>query len=96
MTKVLPSPGVHKSDPIFVFCRSSPGYSISIDKANQKIMALDVSTSVDDPKQKVVFNINCSNLPDGTQYPGKTTLDAQAKNLKIVIENAGFKNAAGK
>jgi hypothetical protein len=70
--------------------------SVSIDKPNQKIMALDVSTSVDDPKQKVVFNITFSNLPDGTQYAGKTTLDAQAKNLKIVIENAGFKNAAGK
>jgi hypothetical protein len=70
--------------------------SMSIDKVNQKIMAVDVTTSVDDPKQKVIFNVTFSNLPDGTQYPGKTTLDAQAKDLKIVIENSGFKNAAGK
>jgi hypothetical protein len=57
-------------------------------------MALDVSTSVD--KEKVVFNISYDNLPDGTQYPGTTTLDAKAKDLKIVIVNSGFKNAAGK
>jgi len=51
---------------------------------------------VDDPSQKVIFNITYSNLPDGTQYAGSTTLDATAKNLKIVIVNSGFKNAAGK
>lgn len=70
--------------------------SISLDMPAKKIMAMDVSTSVENPKEKVVFNITYSNLPDGTQYPGKTTLDAQAKNLKIVIENSGFKNAAVK
>ena len=68
--------------------------SISVDKTNQKIMALDVSTSVDDPAQKVVFNITYSDLPDGTQYAGSTTLDAQAKQVKIVIVNSGFKKAA--
>jgi hypothetical protein len=70
--------------------------SISINKPSQKIMALDVSTSVDNPKEKVIFNITYSDLPDGTQYAGKTVLDAPEKSLKIVIENSGFKNAAGK
>ena len=90
-------------DPGKKFKLSFPGYNepgdllaISIDKVNQKIMAVDVTTSVDDPSQKVIFNITYNNLPDGTQYAGSTTLDATAKNLKIVIENSGFKNAAGK
>jgi len=69
--------------------------SISVDKENQKIMALDVSTSVDDPAKKVVFNITYDDLPDATQYAGSTTLDAQAKSVKIVIVNSGFKKAAG-
>ena len=67
--------------------------SISVDKENQKIMALEVSTSVDDPSQKVVFNITYNDLPDGTQYAGSTTLDAQAKQVKIVIVNSGHKKA---
>jgi hypothetical protein len=69
--------------------------SIAIDKEHQKLMALDVSTSVDNPSQKVLFNITYSNLPDGTQYPGNITLDAKAKNLKMVIVNSGFKKGAG-
>ena len=31
--------------------------SISIDKATQKLMSLDVSTYIDDPDKKVVFNV---------------------------------------
>jgi hypothetical protein len=70
--------------------------AVSINKPKQKIMAVDVSTSVDDSKEKVVFNITYSDLPDGTQYASKTTLNAPEKDLKIIIENSGFKNAAGK
>ena len=70
--------------------------SISVDKANQKLMAIDVSTYIDDPAQKVIFNVTYSDLPDGTQYEGSTTLDAQAKSLKIVIVNSGYKKAASK
>jgi len=70
--------------------------SISLNKPDQKLIALDVSTSVDDPKEKVAFNVTFSDLPDGTQFQGTTTLDAPAKDLKIVIVNSGFKNASGK
>jgi hypothetical protein len=70
--------------------------AISLNKTDQKLMALDVSTSVDDPKQKVAFNVTFSDLPNGTQFQGTTTLDAPEKNLKIVIVNSGFKNASGK
>ena len=70
--------------------------SISLDMSTQKIMTVKVSTSVDNPNEKVEFNITYKNLPDGTQYPGTTTLEAPAKNLKIEISNSGFKNAAVK
>jgi hypothetical protein len=68
--------------------------SISINKPDQKIMAVDVTTSVDKPDEKVVFNITYKDLPDGTQYAASTVLDAKAKDLKIVIENSGFKHAS--
>jgi len=70
--------------------------SVSLNKPNKKIIALEVKTSVDDPKEKVVFKSTYSDLPDGTQYVSKTALDAPEKNLKIVIENSSFKKAAGK
>ena len=70
--------------------------SISLNKPDQKLVALDVSTSVDNPKEKVAFNVTFSDLPDGTQFQGTTTMDAPAKDLKITIVNSGFKNAAAK
>jgi hypothetical protein len=69
--------------------------SISLDKANQKLMALDVSTYIDKPEDKVVFNVTYKDLPDGTQYSATTSLVADAQNLKIVIENSGYKKGAG-
>ena len=70
--------------------------SITVDKVNKKLVALAITTSVDNPSEKVIFNVKYSDLPDGTQYAGETSLDAQAKNLKIVIVNSGFKKASGK
>ena len=68
--------------------------SVSVDKTVLKLIAVSVSTVVDDPKQMAVFNITYKDLPDGTQYPASILLDAKEKDLKIVIENSGFKNAA--
>lgn len=69
--------------------------SISVDKTNQKLIGASVSTSVDDPAEKVIFNITFKDLPDGTQYVANTTLDAPAKKVKIMIENSGYKKSAG-
>ncbi len=32
-----------------------------------------------------------STLPDGAIYAGKTTLEAKAKNILVVIQNSGHK-----
>ena len=69
--------------------------AISIDKTTQKLIALNVSTYLDKPEEKVVFDVTYKDLPDGTQYPVTTSLVAESQNLKIVIENSGYKKGAG-
>ena len=69
--------------------------SVSVDTEHKLVLALAVKTSVDTPTDKVNFNIVYNALPDGTQYAGMTTLDATAKEVKITIENSGFKKGAG-
>jgi hypothetical protein len=32
-------------------------------------------------------------LPDGTSYIAQTTLDAKAKNIRVVVENSGHRPA---
>jgi len=58
-------------------------------------MAVAVTTSVEDPSEKVVFNVNNKDLPDGTQYAASTILDAQAKKVKFTIDNSGYKKVTG-
>ncbi len=69
--------------------------AISVDKSTQKLMALNVSTYIDKPEDKVIFDVTYKDLPDGTQYPVATSLVADAHDLKIVIEQSGFKKGAG-
>jgi hypothetical protein len=69
--------------------------SVIVDKEKKMIMAIAVNTYIDDKDDKVIFDLKYNTLPDGTQYPGTTSLDASAKNVKIVIENTGHKKGAG-
>jgi len=69
--------------------------SISVDVASKKLMALSVTTYIDDPSEKVLFDATYNTLPDGTQYAAQTILVAEAKKLKLAIEESGFKKGAG-
>ena len=68
--------------------------SITIDKVRKIILAVDVNTFIDDPEDKVIFNIKYNTLPDKTQYPETTSLQADAKKVKIVIGNSGYKKGS--
>jgi len=69
--------------------------SISVDLGNQKLMALSVNTYIDNPSEKVIFDVTYNTLPDGTQYAASTVLVAEVKNLKLVVEESGFKKGSG-
>ncbi len=93
---------IHVLEPGKKFKLDFPGYnqegdmlSVTLDKEKKVILAIAVNTYIDKPDEKVNFAITYSGLPDGTQYPGTTTLEATEKNVKIVIANSGHKKAAG-
>ena len=69
--------------------------SVTVDKVKKIILAISVNTYIDDASDKVIFDLTYNTLPDGTQYPAKTALEASAKNVKVVIENSGYKKGAG-
>lgn len=94
--------GIQILDPGKKFKLSFPDYlqkgdmlSISVDMGNQKLMAISVNTYIDDPSEKVIFDVTYNTLPDGTQYAANTVLVAEAKKLKLVVEESGFKKGSG-
>jgi hypothetical protein len=53
-----------------------------------------VATYLEKPEDPVTLDVRFGALPDGTTYTAQTTLDAKAKNIRVVIENSGHRPLA--
>jgi hypothetical protein len=67
--------------------------SVSLDQATNKLLGFGVASYIDDPKDAVVLAVTLGQLPDGTGYADKVTLDAKAKELQVTVTNSGYRKA---
>jgi hypothetical protein len=65
--------------------------AIELDAAADRLLGLSVATYLDKPEEKVTLNVRMGSLTDGTGYTAQTTLEAAAKNIRVVIENSGHR-----
>ena len=65
--------------------------SIDVDAKALQLLGLNVATYLEKPEDAVTLDVRHATLPDGTNYVAKTTFDAKAKNITVVIENSGHK-----
>jgi len=63
--------------------------SIDVDAAANQLRGLSVASYLDQAEDVVALAVQLGTLPDGTSYTAQTTLDAAAKNIRVVIQNAG-------
>jgi hypothetical protein len=72
-----------------------PGDQLTIDinAASNAIAAVNVATYLDKPEDTVTLDVKFATLPDGTSYSSQTTLDAKAKNIRVVVQNSGHRKA---
>ena len=70
-----------------------PGDSMTIgfDPAAKKIRSLNVQSYLDNPQDALTLLVEFSTLTDGTNYPLRTTLDAQAKKIHVVNTNTNYR-----
>jgi 23S rRNA pseudoU1915 N3-methylase RlmH len=68
--------------------------SIGIDPKAALLSALSVATYLEKQEDTVTLNVLFATLADATSYTAKTTLDAKAKNIRVVIENSGHRPLA--
>jgi len=64
--------------------------TVTFDPATKKMTAINVQTYMDEPKDAVTLTINEASLPDGTNYPLQTVLDAKAKQIQVTTSNSGY------
>jgi hypothetical protein len=68
--------------------------AIELNTAANTLAAVTVATYLDQPEDVVALDVLFASLPDGTSHPSQTTLDAKAKNIRVVIQNSGYRLAA--
>jgi hypothetical protein len=67
--------------------------AIDIDGSANQLSAISLATYLDKPDDPVTLDVRYGSLPDGTSYIAQTTLDAKAKNIRVVVENSGHRPA---
>jgi len=63
--------------------------SIDVDAAANQLRGLTVASYLDQADDAVALAVRLGTLGDGTSYTAQTTLDAAAKKIRVVIQNAG-------
>jgi hypothetical protein len=63
--------------------------SIDVDAAANQLRGLAVASYLDQAEDAVAVAVQLGTLADGTSYTAQTTLDAAAKKIRVVIQNAG-------
>ncbi len=65
--------------------------AIDVDAVANRLLGLNVATYLDKPDDAVTLEVAFGGLPDGTSYTAETTLDAKAKNIRVVVQNSGYR-----
>jgi hypothetical protein len=65
--------------------------ALDLDPGGSRLIGLGVDTYLDTPEDPVTLAVQMGALPDGATYAAQTTLDAKAKNIRVVIQNTGHR-----
>jgi hypothetical protein len=73
------------------FVQPSDRLAIDVDAKAALLSAINVATYLEKKEDAVTLDVRFATLADGTSYTAQTTLDAKAKNIRVVIENSGHR-----
>lgn len=76
------------------FVKPSDALSVDLDLANNRILAVAVTTYVEEPDEHVGLTVTFGTLTGGITYQQEVVLDAPAKNVKVTIQNSGHRKAS--
>jgi hypothetical protein len=76
------------------YLKPGDALTLDLDAAASRLTGLGVNSYIDKPDEPVTLAVQMNALPDGAIYAAQTTLDAKAKNITVVIQNAGHRPVA--
>ncbi len=75
------------------YLKQNDSLLFEVDTSSNRVQGVKIQTYIESPKDSVVLNVSYYPFPDGTIYPGRITLDAPAKDVKVTIHNSGYRKA---
>lgn len=76
------------------YLKEGDSVTIGFDSAAKKIRSYNVQSYLDKPNEDVVtLAVSFASLPDGTNYPQQTVLNATDKQIQVKVTNSGYKKA---
>ena len=64
---------------------------VDVDAAANRLLGLSVASYLGKKDDTVTLDVKMGALADGTGYTAETTLDAKAKNIRVVVQNTGHR-----
>jgi hypothetical protein len=68
---------------------------VDIELPTNRLLGMQVSSYMGTPDDPVTMNATMGVLPDGTIYTAKTVLEAAAKEMKVTVDNTGYRRTGG-
>jgi hypothetical protein len=69
-------------------------FSAVVNGASNTLASIAIASYLEKKDDVVSLDVQFGSLADGTSYTAKTTLDAKAKNVRVVIQNSGHRPLA--
>ena len=73
--------------------KAGDNLGVEVDLVNNRALGANVSTYLNDAADAVMLDVRMGRLSDGTTYASDITLDAKAKNLRVTVQNSGYRKA---
>ena len=73
------------------YLQKGDSMAILIDAAANQLVGLALTTYLEKPEDVVTLDVHFGSLTDGTRHVAQTVLDAKAKNIRVVVENTGYR-----
>jgi hypothetical protein len=89
--KVVPQAAGAVQLAIASYLQAGDALTLDLDTAASRLLGLGVNTYLDKPEDTVTLAVKMNTLPDGALYAAQTTLEAKAKNIRVVVQNSGHR-----
>jgi hypothetical protein len=86
-----PQPGQRARLIFSDYLKAGDSFALDVDLMSNRPLAATVSTYLDSQKEPVTLDVRFGTLDSSATYPASVVLDAKSKELKVTVENSGYR-----